>query len=472
MPFLPLGRASYERAGLPRVTLKNLFYEAAPSNLEDQVSLIPRPRLSSFATLGAGPINGIYRKGGVMADAGNSGKIIAVSGGTLYKVDQTTGTATLLGTVAGSLSRMSAEGNTGVVVLTRGSTLYSTDGNSVSTIAMPSSFAAYAVDVLNDYFIIASDLGRFYWTAPGATTVDALDYATAESQPDILLTVKVLGDELWLGGRLSWEVWQPTGDLDLPFQRIGGRIFGIGITARDTAQKLNVGGIDKLCWVGTDRRVYMTDPNPVKISTPDIEEKLARSTVSLTDNTLNPYAVTYPHNGHDFYVLHIPGEGSFAFDLSTKLWDEVTSYGRAHFRGAVSGLGVNNQPLFGDDTSNVIWEMVTDQTTDGTDQVVFEFSGLLEVPGAPLRCANVSLDVETGTTIDPDADPMMQMAYSDDMGATFTDADDMPLGRMGERNTRVLWARLGRLVRPGRVFRFRTTEPVVVRKAKYNETLK
>jgi hypothetical protein len=467
---IPLGKAAYDRAQLPAVTLRNCYYESAPVNLEDQVSLRARPRLQSFATPGAGPIMGLYRKGGVMVNAGNSGRIIALSNLTLYNVSQIDGTATSIGTITSFGLRMSAEGNDDCVVLTAGGAIYSTNGTTLTTLTMPDSMNAYAVDTLNSYFLVAADLGRFYWSAIGGTTFDALDYATAESQPDVLLTLKVIGDELWLFGRLSVEVWQPTGDLNLPFQRITGRIFGIGITARDTCQKLNVGGVDTVCWVGTDRRVYRTHPNPVRISDQAIEQKLRTSTVSLTDNTVNPWACTYSWEGHDFYVLHIPGQGSWAYDLSTGLWDEVTSYNHPHFRGACSAVGPNAQPLLGDDTTNTIWQMTTDQKTDGTDPVQFEFTGILQVPGAPIRCNNVVLAVSAGTSDDPSDDPMIQLAYSEDGGQTFGDNMDEPLGRQGERQTRVLWPRLGLLQYPGRIFRWRTTEPVTVQGAKYNES--
>lgn len=467
---VPLGQASYDRADLPKVTLKNLHYEQAPTSLEDQVALIPRLRLKQFATAGAGPINGLYRKGGVLAAAGtgSSGRIIAMSADKLYNVNQTTGAATLIGTVEGAVSRMSAEGNDSVVVVCRGTKAYYTNGVTLTQITFPSSYNVFAVDTLNSYFLFCSQFGRFYWSAIGGTTVDALDYATAESQPDDLLTLKVIGDELWLFGRLSVEVWQPTGDLDLPFQRITGRIFGIGITARDTCQKLNVNGLDTVCWLGTDRRVYQTKPNPERISTPWLEEKLKGIEVSPTDNSGNPYACAYSGDGHDFYVLHIPGEGSFAYDLATGLWDEVTSYDHLLFRGCVSATGVNGQPLLGDDTSNVIWEMVSDQTTDGDDPVVFEFTGLLEVPDAPLRCNNVSLDLSPGTAPGLLDDPMIHLDVSEDMGRTFEALDSQPLGRQGERNTRVMWNRLGMLRRPGRILRWRFTQPATIRKAKYN----
>ena len=470
MPSIPLGKSAYERAQLPTITLKNLYYEGTPVNLEDQVALIPRPRLSQFATAGSGPIMGLYRKGGVMTLHGPGGGILALSGTQLYHLDQNTGAATLIDTVVGAGLRMSAEGNTSYVVLTTGTNVYYTDGVTLTQISFPDSMNVYGVDTLDSYFLFASDLGRFYFSGIGAVTVDALDYATAESQPDNLMTLKVVGDELWLFGRLSVEVWQPTGDLNLPFQRITGRIFGIGITARDTCQKLNVDGVDTVCWVGTDRRVYQTNPNPTRISDAPIEQKLRSSTVSLTDNSLNPYATTCSWEGHDFYVLHIPGQGSWAYDLSTGLWDEWTSYNHPHFRGSTGAVGVNQQPLLGDDTSNVIWQMVETQPLDGTDPVVFEFTGILEVTGASQRCNNVMLAIASGTTSDPSADPMIQMATSDNGGRTFGDEQEEPLGRQGELTERVMWSRQGQLQYPGRIHRWRTTEPVTVRGAHYNES--
>jgi hypothetical protein len=146
--------------------------------------------------------------------------------------------------------------------------------------------------------------------------------------------------------------------------------------------------------------------------------------------------LTYSWEGHDFYVLHIPGQGSWAYDLSTGLWDEVTSFGRDFFRGAVSATGVNSQPLFGDDATNTIWEMTVEQRFDGDDPVLFEWTGLLEVADAPVRCNNVVLSVGVGTSDDPAEDPAIQMSVSDDGGAVFGDQYEQPLGRQGSRGQR------------------------------------
>jgi hypothetical protein len=222
-----------------------------------------------------------------------------------------------------------------------------------------------------------------------------------------------------------------------------------------------------MCWVGTDRKVYRLKPNPVRISDFGLEERLARATPE------NNYAESFSWNGHDFYLLHIPGEGSFCYDLTVGNWSEWTSFEQSLFRSAVATTGPNALPLLGDYETGVIYQLSEDQRGDTAENypVTFEASGLLEIVGSPVRCHNVMLTVTTGGNDDADADPMMQLATSDDHGGTWRDQPMQPLGRQGLRTLRVMWTRLGLLTRErGRVFRFRTTEPVVIQKAKYNES--
>ena len=467
MPAIPLGRSAYAREGAPPTLLKNYYFETAPTNLEDGVALRPRPRLRPFAVVGDGPIRGLYREGGVVA-----GRIVCLSGSDLYRVEQAgqpgAGTATLIGAVEGA-GRMSAEGAPLKVVLTCGTKVYWTDGVTLTQIAIPDNLNINATDTLDQRFIFACDgSNRFYWTGPGDFTVDPLAFASAESQPDILITLKVVDDVLWLVGRLSLEAWVGTGDQDLPYQLIDGRVFGIGCTARDTVVKMNIDGLDTMAWVGTDRKVYRLNPDPVRISDSSVEEMLSRAAPEAN------YAHHAVWQGHDFYVLHIPGEGTIAYDLTTRAgWVDWESYGYPLFRTGVSAIGPNSQALLGDNTSNQIWEFSEDSITEDGDPVVFEFSGLLEVTGAPLTLKNLMVTTQTGSAASPSDDPLMMAKVSRDHGATFTVLAPQPLARQGNRTADVKWTRLGRLQRQeGLLCVWSTTEPVVVQKAAYNVDLR
>jgi hypothetical protein len=465
MAAVPLGLASRKRLDLPEIVLRNWYYERVPENVEDQVALIPRPRLVQFAIAGNGPINGTYRKGGVLANSGYSGSIITLSASNLYRVTQTgldgVGTATLLGAIEGS-KRLSAEGNAAVVCLTAGTQPYTTDGASLAEITFPDDKQVSAIDTLAGYFIFGSELGRFYWSAPGGTTVSALDYATAESQPDVLITLRCVRDELWLYGRLSIEVWTPTGDADLPFRRTSGRIFGIGITARDSLKKIE----ESLFWVGTDRQVYRTNPNPVKISDAAMDERLLRADPD------DLYAFTYEMEGHQHYCLQIPTEGTFAFDVTTERWHEITSFGRDLFRCAVSTIGPNGQPLLGDSENGIIWEMSTTGETENGGPIVYECMSLIENSGGPVRCNNVILDCSVGHAADIMDDPVIQMRRTERGMKTWDDWQSEPLGRLGVYDEQVSWGPQGTIERPGALLHFRTTKRATLRKVRINEDLR
>lgn len=202
MSAIPLGLSAYQRADLPPVALKNMFYEKTPVNLEDQVALFPRPRIKQHALVGAGPIRGVFHQGGAIA-----GRVLTLSAANLYRVEAApagVGTSTLVGVMNGA-NRLSVAANASPAVLTAGASVYSTDGVTLTPIAVPDGQSVIAVDTLNSRFLFAmKDSGRFCWTSPGGITIDDLDYATAENKPDNLATLKVIGDVLWLVGR-AWR---------------------------------------------------------------------------------------------------------------------------------------------------------------------------------------------------------------------------------------------------------------------------
>lgn len=111
--------------------------------------------------------------------------------------------------------------------------------------------------------------GRFYWILPGEITIDALNFATAERSPDPILDARVMGDQIWFFGNNSTEVWYPSGDTDLPFSRIQGKLFDHGVV-QGTA--LQVG--DSLMVVDVNGVVYQNTGSPQRVSNNSIEERI------------------------------------------------------------------------------------------------------------------------------------------------------------------------------------------------------
>lgn len=117
--------------------------------------------------------------------------------------------------------------------------------------------------------------GRFYWIEPFQTTIDPLNFATAESSPDPCWSVNVIGDQFWLPGSNSTEVWYPTSDELVPFLRVQARAFNRGVVP-GTAVKVR----DTLLLVDQDGIVNAFPGGagtPVRVSNHGIEERIRQA---------------------------------------------------------------------------------------------------------------------------------------------------------------------------------------------------
>lgn len=118
---------------------------------------------------------------------------------------------------------------------------------------------------------------KFYWINPGEVTIDPLNFAEKESNPDNILSMVTVGDQAIICGAGSTESWYATGTLAAPFAPIDGRAYKRGILAgTEVAVK------DSLCLIGNDGIVYgigadFSDNGTFgvhRISTHGIEERI------------------------------------------------------------------------------------------------------------------------------------------------------------------------------------------------------
>lgn len=142
---------------------------------------------------------------------------------------------------------------------------------------MPEDYGAISVAVINSYVIAipvqeTSIKGRFYWIEPGEKTVDPLNFATAERNPDGVLQVVVFGDMFWLLGQNTTEPWITTGNQDAPMQRFRGILFDRGSWEGTAVQVKN-----SLIVVDEDGAVFQIGGGEKRISRPDIEERIRRA---------------------------------------------------------------------------------------------------------------------------------------------------------------------------------------------------
>jgi hypothetical protein len=157
-----------------------------------------------------------------------------------------------------------------------GATLAGGGGTTFATVPVPDDDGIISVGVILSFTICVvaqgsdpAKNGRFYWIWPGENTIQDLDFATAERSPDTAYSVNVLGDQFWLPGASSIEVWNPTGDGDAPFERQLGRLFERGAWAGTV---LNLG--EAMMLVDATGMPWEVTDSPQPIGTPGVVERV------------------------------------------------------------------------------------------------------------------------------------------------------------------------------------------------------
>jgi hypothetical protein len=133
-----------------------------------------------------------------------------------------------------------------------------------------------------DHFIMVSvgNTNKMYFIEPGATTIDALNFFSKESNPDPIVDLLTYGDTFIAAGAGSIETWYATGDLTAPFAPIEGQTITRGVVA-GTLTLVQ----DTPVFVGADGIVYAYGQQSTRISNHGIEERLRtlfRSQAGLT----------------------------------------------------------------------------------------------------------------------------------------------------------------------------------------------
>jgi hypothetical protein len=436
---LVLPKGAYRRANgnLPPFELVNMFVEQTPS-AKGGLSLLSFPGLASSLTRGSGPINGIYRRADLF-----SGAIFTVSDTHLYK------DGTDLGAINGSGPVSWASTNTELVV-TRGQSAYSYNGTNLAAIAFPDGANVTAVTAISERFIFArASSYRFYWSGLlDGRTVDAADYASAESAPDWLKDVLAVGDVLYLGGGESIEAWYPTGDGTLPYSRISQRTASKGVPFTGCLCELD----NALHFVANDRCVYRMAEVPQKISHPGIDELLTSAT------TIKCFPMIF--EGHS--ILNVrTNTKSIGFDVATQEWHERRTWGLANWVAFCCEQQSDGSPIFGSAVGDDL--LIHSGWAEGTSSLSREWTAAIPLTSS-VRIDSIEIEANTGAAaLTAGTNPQVEMRYSRDRGNTWSAFRPASLGATGQYGRRPKWTRLGMFTAPGALFHFRVTDPVPIR---------
>ena len=440
----------------------NLFPEIVPEAGKEPAFLNRAPGLKLLATIGTGPIRGLW------AFSPQDGTAFVVSGTDLYKINNSY-TATLLGNVAGSGPVSMADNGTQLFIAANGpSYIYNNTTNVFGPITDPDFPGAVTVCYLDGYFVFNEPNSQKMWVTSflDGTSIDPLEFQQTAASPDGLVAVASNFREVWAFGTNSIEVWYDTGATDFPLERIQGAFNELGCAAPYSVAKMDNG----LFWLGRDRRgqgmVYRANGyTGQRISTHAIEWQIQQYS-DISD----AIAYTYQQDGHSFYVLTFPsGNATWVYDSATQAWHERAGWSNGLFTRHRSNcqMAFNNKIVVGDFENGNIYAFDLEDYSDN-NQIQRWLRSWRALPTGQNNLTrtvhhSLQLDCETGVGLNlgQGSDPQVMLRWSDDAGHTWSNEHWSPVGKIGVYYNRVLWRRLGMSVKlRDRVYEVSGTDPV------------
>lgn len=450
MPDVNFAANAYDkhRSGLRPEICENFLVERASPQSERRFRLVPRPGLVSFSSVASGMGRGL-----AFVDTVFSNKMLAVIGTSAYMVDSS-GAATNIGTIAGSGPVDISVGRTEMVVINDLGEAYVITEAAALKITDPDLPPVSSSTYIGGRTIFTQlDTDTFYWSEILLSeSVNALNFATAERKGDPARKVIADSDQLWFFGTKSTEIWQPTGNDNLPFIRLSSVDLQKGAAARDSVVAID----NTIYWAGYDRMVYrLNGYSAERISTIPIDDDLQALTEAQA-LTIKSFGMVV--NGHTLYIMTCPGQWTYVYDASHGQWQKWKRFGfnDVQITGYTYAFG---RHLVVDSVSSQIMELDTNAHDDLGQPV--ELRATANVPIRDRQaCFNFSVDMVKGVGTASVPDPQIMMRYSDDQGRTWSSERWRSLGAMSDFQTRVTWRMLGQMRAPGREFEIKMTDAI------------
>jgi hypothetical protein len=372
----------------------NLYPEVVPEGGKEPAFLQRCPGLRLVATVGDGPIRGMWKFGDFLYVA---------SGGKLYRADGNFA-VTELGLINGSGPVSMADNGIQLFVACNPSAfIYNANTGVFAQITDPDFPGAVSVGYLDSYFVFNEPNSQRVWVTSllDGTSIDPLDFASAEGNPDNIVSLMVDHREVWLFGNNTVEVWYNAGAADFPLARIEGAFMETGCLAPYSVAKLD----NSVFWLGSDARgngiVYRNQGyNAQRVSTHAIEWQIQQYGV-LND----AIGYSYQQDGHSFYVLTFPtAQATWVFDVATGAWHERAAWDGVQYRRHRSNCQANfaGEVLVGDWENANLYVFDQDYYLDNisAQRWLRSWRALPTGQNSLKRTAHhaLQLDIETGPT--------------------------------------------------------------------------
>jgi hypothetical protein len=399
--------------------------------------------------------SGAYR-GGIVVQ----GLLYALFGTTVYTWTNSGGAGTALsGSVPGTAycyfsANQGAPPDIAIVSPGIGAFWVASGSSTVATYPDSDVGTPNSVTFIDGFFIFTAGDGTTIASDINTTSINPLNFATAQSKPDPLYRPIPLGNgQLLLAGANTIEVWgQPINPTGYPFSYVATIYRGI---LGPQAICGNEDGWGKgIFFVGDDYRVStLTTYTPTPISVPDLDQ-LIENEVNKSDIIIG----CYNSRGHGFVIVQGAG-WSWEYDTTLQTWHERRSYLQTSWRG-YQPINAFNLWLCGDFQGPNLLEIDPLARKEVGDPLAMriETGPLAAFPHA-VRVNGIELYMTKGASVggghDPDeTNAQISISMSRDGGQSWTNPRNVLMGRQAVTNLRVRAAIWGQAEIQGVRWRF------------------
>jgi len=442
--------------------LNGIFADSSPDlRTSYPVNLVPVPKDSGISKGFLRPGDGIVANGsGPGIDRGGinwRNECYRVMGTKLVSIDRD-GVVTTLGDVGGPTAEMvTMDYGFGRLAIASGGRLYYWDESSLVQVTDPDLGLVLDVVWADGYYMTTDGSSLVVTELSDPTQVSPLKYGSSEVDPDPIVALLKLRNEIYALNRNTIEVFDNVGGEFFPFQRIEGAQIQKGVIGTFGCCVFFNG----IAFLGSGRNeapgIYIgVNATSQKLSTQEIDQIL----LGYTEAQLVTVKLEARNDkNHNHLYIHLP-DRTIVYDatasqaLQTPVWFTLTTstIGFAQYR-AKNMVWAYDKWLVGDTQSNAIGYLVDNISSHWAQIVRWEFGTLIVYNEGNGAIFNEMELVSLTGSVAIGVNPIISTSYSTD-GQSWSQDRGIRVGTTGNSRKRLAWFQQGHM-RNWRIQRFR-----------------
>lgn len=301
------------------------------------------------------------------------------------------------------------------------------------------------VAFIDGYILANNGDGKLYFSnIPTTTDWSALDFASAEGNPDKIQGIYVVQRQIFLIGTISTELWENDGTT--PFSRVPGGLIEMGCAAKYSPIKFG----DSLMWLNHDWEFVQFTGTNVKLISSDFDKEI--QDFNVVSDCIGSLV---KKGGKTYCLFYFPTEQrTLAYNPIEEDWSEWVTWNSSSMswmpydcRAAVRDISTG-QVFVGKERAQLIACLDADSRVDLTGAATslpfkfFRQTGFVDYgTGKVKRNEELRIRVTRGKA--HVTDPKLMLRYRNNGSNTWSNIRDISLGSIGETEHHVKFSRMG-----------------------------